>query len=217
MLAASLAAASMDPLGVWIAHLRGFPVPSLPARSSCACPTIRAPSSPSCRRAFLQRMGRRLREAEDLGSYRLVELLGHGGMGEVWRAQHRLLARHAAIKLVRPEVLGAGSPRKRSHAHAPVRARGPGHGGAQLSPHHSAVRFRPDRRWHVLLRDGAADRARPRNAGPGIRSAARRTARCSCSARCATRWPTRTPAASSTATSSRPISTSAAWASTTTS
>jgi len=28
-------------------------------------------------------------------------------MGEVWRAEHRLLARNAAIKLVRPEVLGA--------------------------------------------------------------------------------------------------------------
>jgi serine/threonine-protein kinase len=56
-----------------------------------------------------QRLGRRLREAQDLGSYRLVELLGHGGMGEVWRAEHRLLARNAAVKLVRPEVLGAGS------------------------------------------------------------------------------------------------------------
>jgi serine/threonine-protein kinase len=44
-----------------------------------------------------------------MGNYQLVELLGQGGMGEVWRAQHRLLARDAAIKLVRPEVLGAGS------------------------------------------------------------------------------------------------------------
>ena len=57
----------------------------------------------------LQRLGRRLREAQELGSYQLVELLGHGGMGEVWRAQHRLLARSAAIKLVRPEVLGASN------------------------------------------------------------------------------------------------------------
>ena len=55
----------------------------------------------------LQRIGRRLREAQDLGSYHLVERLGAGGMGEVWRAEHRLLARDAAIKLVRPEVLGA--------------------------------------------------------------------------------------------------------------
>src|SRR5438093_10953610 len=28
-------------------------------------------------------------------------------MGEVWRAEHQLLARPAAIKLIRPEMLGA--------------------------------------------------------------------------------------------------------------
>jgi len=40
--------------------------------------------------------------AEELGSYRLVSLIGEGGMGEVWRASHRMLARPAAIKLVKP-------------------------------------------------------------------------------------------------------------------
>jgi eukaryotic-like serine/threonine-protein kinase len=35
-----------------------------------------------------------------------VERLGQGGMGEVWRAEHRLLVRPAAIKLVRHEKLG---------------------------------------------------------------------------------------------------------------
>ncbi len=43
--------------------------------------------------------------AKELGSYRLVAKLGTGGMGEVWRAEHRLLARTAAIKLIRPEAL----------------------------------------------------------------------------------------------------------------
>jgi len=43
--------------------------------------------------------------AKELGSYRLVSRLGLGGMGEVWRAEHQLLARQAAIKLVRAEVL----------------------------------------------------------------------------------------------------------------
>jgi serine/threonine protein kinase len=38
--------------------------------------------------------------AQELGSYRLVEMLGKGGMGEVWRAEHRLLVRQAAIKLI---------------------------------------------------------------------------------------------------------------------
>jgi serine/threonine-protein kinase len=55
----------------------------------------------------LHGMGRRLREAQQMGSYQLIELLGQGGMGEVWRARHRLLARSAAIKLVRPELMGA--------------------------------------------------------------------------------------------------------------
>ncbi len=41
-----------------------------------------------------------------MGSYHLLQLLGRGGMGEVWKAEHRLLARTAAIKLVRPELLG---------------------------------------------------------------------------------------------------------------
>ncbi len=45
------------------------------------------------------------KRARELGSYRLVARLGAGGMGEVWRAEHRLLARSAAIKLIRAEAL----------------------------------------------------------------------------------------------------------------
>jgi serine/threonine-protein kinase len=48
--------------------------------------------------------------ARQMGSYQLVELLGRGGMGEVWRAKHRLLARPAAVKLVRPEIQSSGLP-----------------------------------------------------------------------------------------------------------
>ena len=42
---------------------------------------------------------------KELGSYRLISRLGVGGMGEVWRAEHRMLAREAAVKLVRPDAL----------------------------------------------------------------------------------------------------------------
>lgn len=52
-------------------------------------------------------LGKEVTRARALGGYRLVERLGAGGMGEVWRAKHYLLARPAAIKLVRPEFLGA--------------------------------------------------------------------------------------------------------------
>ena len=48
-------------------------------------------------------LGKEVTSARALGAYRLVERLGAGGMGEVWRARHHLLARPAAIKLVRPE------------------------------------------------------------------------------------------------------------------
>jgi serine/threonine-protein kinase len=51
-------------------------------------------------------LGTEVTRARELGSYRLVERLGQGGMGEVWRAEHRLLARPAAIKLIRPALAG---------------------------------------------------------------------------------------------------------------
>jgi len=51
-------------------------------------------------------LGKAVTEARELGSYRLVERLGQGGMGEVWKAQHRLLARPAAVKLIRASNVG---------------------------------------------------------------------------------------------------------------
>jgi serine/threonine-protein kinase len=49
---------------------------------------------------------RQVAEANELGQYVLEEKIGGGGMGEVWRARHRLLIRPAAIKLIRPQVSG---------------------------------------------------------------------------------------------------------------
>jgi hypothetical protein len=53
-------------------------------------------------------LGTEVKRARDLGSYRLEEKLGEGGMGEVWRARHRMLARPAAIKLIRRGQNGRG-------------------------------------------------------------------------------------------------------------
>jgi eukaryotic-like serine/threonine-protein kinase len=50
--------------------------------------------------------------AEELGSYRLVSAIGEGGMGEVWKATHLMLARTAAIKLVKPTMLSDSSSRR---------------------------------------------------------------------------------------------------------
>ena len=49
---------------------------------------------------------RQVAEANELGQYVLEEKIGGGGMGEVWRARHRLLIRPAAIKLIRPQTAG---------------------------------------------------------------------------------------------------------------
>ena len=45
----------------------------------------------------------------ELGRYELQQQIGTGGMGEVWKAKHTLLARPAAIKIIRAEMLSDGN------------------------------------------------------------------------------------------------------------
>jgi len=79
------------------------------------------------------RLGQQVTREREMGSYRLGELLGRGGMGEVYRATHRMLARPAAIKLIRSEVLASGddsvaqtvTARFRREAEAAARLRSP--------------------------------------------------------------------------------------------
>jgi tRNA A-37 threonylcarbamoyl transferase component Bud32 len=47
-------------------------------------------------------------QAQRVGQYRLLEKLGEGGMGVVYKAEHRLLKRPCAVKLIRPAALASG-------------------------------------------------------------------------------------------------------------
>jgi hypothetical protein len=49
--------------------------------------------------------GEQRRYPEQLGDFRLIEPIGHGGMGVVYRAEQLSLGREVALKLVRPEQL----------------------------------------------------------------------------------------------------------------
>jgi|WetSurMetagenome_2_1015567.scaffolds.fasta_scaffold79894_1 eukaryotic-like serine/threonine-protein kinase len=108
-LVAALVAASMDPLHALFAHLRGVSVPPAVEVMVQYWPNYAAALLAVVPAQVLERLSRQVQRAREAGSYELVEALGHGGMGEVWRAEHRLLARPAAVKIIQPRVLGAAS------------------------------------------------------------------------------------------------------------
>ncbi|MGQ9564582.1 MAG: serine/threonine protein kinase [Thermogutta sp.] len=54
----------------------------------------------------IHQLHRQTFEANRLGQYHLKKLLGQGGMGEVHLAEHELLKRPCALKLIRPDKLG---------------------------------------------------------------------------------------------------------------
>jgi eukaryotic-like serine/threonine-protein kinase len=110
MLAAGLIAVSMNPLGMLIAKARGtwdFG-PSINVLLMHYPDYLLAGTAVLISRV-VTKLGRQVATAREMGSYRLVARLGKGGMGEVWRASHRMLARDAAIKLILPDLLSRGS------------------------------------------------------------------------------------------------------------
>jgi len=106
MFAAAVVSGAMAPLALFVLSATGKIV--LPAGIEGYAPTVVASLFAVVFARIGARvvygLGREVAAAREFGSYQLVELLGRGGMGEVWRAQHRLLARPAAIKLISPAL-----------------------------------------------------------------------------------------------------------------
>jgi len=61
----------------------------------------------------LTELREQVREAMELGQYRLRDKLGAGGMGEVYLAEHVMLKQACAIKLIKPERAGDPAALKR--------------------------------------------------------------------------------------------------------
>jgi serine/threonine-protein kinase len=101
---AALATAAAEPL----AHAL---VPSAAAWQSCARSVVIAVIVAPVASRIVYGLVLEVVRAREMGSYQLVERIGQGGMGEVWRAHHRLLARSSVIKLIRPELLGENGSR----------------------------------------------------------------------------------------------------------
>ncbi len=114
---AVLAAAASAPMALLLSvAVHGSGLPGATVMAWLIAPTALAAALAVYPTPFIHRLETAARAARELGSYQLVERLGRGSMGEVWRARHRLLARPAAIKLIRPELLGGGTAIARSQA-----------------------------------------------------------------------------------------------------
>jgi serine/threonine-protein kinase len=85
-LAGRIEARTGDYLGASVAGLIGLGIATVASRT-------------------VYRAGRQVAAARAVGGYELLEPIGHGGQGEVWKGRHLLLTRAAAVKLILPESL----------------------------------------------------------------------------------------------------------------
>lgn len=108
MLLAALGTASMGVVALLVAVAVGVPSPDPQTMVYLVLPNLFAAGLAMIIHGALDRLRSDVNKAREMGAYKMVERLGAGGMGEVWRATHRMLARPAAIKLIRPEALGRG-------------------------------------------------------------------------------------------------------------
>jgi serine/threonine-protein kinase len=109
MLGAAILAAATSPLALWLLDRSGKVVAGPEDYFRSVIGPVVSVIFAYIGARMVYGLGREVAAARELGSYRLEERLGAGGMGEVWRARHRMLARPAAIKLIRPSP---GSPER---------------------------------------------------------------------------------------------------------
>jgi serine/threonine-protein kinase len=108
MTLAAIAAGAMSPLALLILDVTGrVKVEDGDGYAPAVVGSIFAVAFAHLGSRVIYGLGREVAKARAMGSYQLEERLGEGGMGEVWRAKHRLLARTAAIKLIRPTLAGS--------------------------------------------------------------------------------------------------------------
>ncbi|PYO45988.1 MAG: serine/threonine protein kinase [Gemmatimonadetes bacterium] len=108
MLIVGLVAASMNPVSMLIAKAQGiWDFGSWTSVLVMHYPDYILVGAAVVISRVVTKLGLQVSKAREMGSYQLGQLLGRGGMGEVYKAEHRMLARPAAIKLIRAEMLGA--------------------------------------------------------------------------------------------------------------
>jgi eukaryotic-like serine/threonine-protein kinase len=109
VLGAGVVAALMDPLALFLAQPPGSR-PSLAQVSLLLLSPAAGAGLGYLSSRVLYGLTEHITRAREVGSYRLQKRLGIGGMGEVWMAKHQMLARAAAIKLIRPQILASHGP-----------------------------------------------------------------------------------------------------------
>src|SRR5262245_45984965 len=105
-LIAGLIAVTMNPLGMLVAAARGVNFGPASNLLLMHYPDYLLVGVAVVISHVVTKLGQKVDKAREMGSYQLIALIGRGGMGEVWRAPHRMLTRDAAIKLINPDMLG---------------------------------------------------------------------------------------------------------------
>jgi serine/threonine-protein kinase len=112
-MAVAFVSASMDPLWWGVAIGRGVVTqPTVLDAVLLFWPNYLCASAAGVPAHIIRGLSHQVSRAREMGSYRIGKLIGTGGMGEVYLAEHRLLARQAAIKVIRADLIEAVTTRQ---------------------------------------------------------------------------------------------------------